>query len=403
MILSPSISLSGRVGNYDIQMRIGIIHNYYRSKIPSGENLTVDQIATNLRDLGHTVSFYSETSDRYNKNLRVQALRIFHLFLPIQNKKFRKWIYEQDAIQIHNYFPLIGRFELKAMSQSNIRITRVIHNYRKTCLSGNHFRNSTDCQKCSLQKFRSGIINRCYQKSFWKSLVVSKISKKINNFELARISHFVAISEYVQKYLVQMGVAPEKIWLIPNGIGPLPRINENAKEILLVSRLEPEKGISLAIETWQEYSELPKLNIVGTGSLYDYVSKSTAQLANVEFHGALNAAEVESVAAKCQTLLAPLSWQEPFGRTLVEALSRGQAIVATRKGIASFIVQEDVNGFFCEMNAKSLMSAIVRSQDLDFKNQVSYSTAIWKNSFSTDVIIQFWKNFYNSALGHNVQ
>jgi glycosyltransferase involved in cell wall biosynthesis len=200
-----------------------------------------------------------------------------------------------------------------------------------------------------------------------------------------------------------MGVAPEKIWLIPNGIGPLPRINENAKEILLVSRLEPEKGISLAIETWQEYSELPKLNIVGTGSLYDYVSKSTAQLANVEFHGALNAAEVESVAAKCQTLLAPLSWQEPFGRTLVEALSRGQAIVATRKGIASFIVQEDVNGFFCEMNAKSLMSAIVRSQDLDFKNQVSYSTAIWKNSFSTDVIIQFWKNFYNSALGHNVQ
>lgn len=384
-------------------MRIGIIHNYYRSEIPSGENLTVDQIATNLRNLGHTVSFYSETSDRYNKNLLVQALRIIHLFLPIQNKKFREWICEQDALQIHNYFPLIGRFELREMSQCKIPITRVIHNYRKTCLSGNHFRNNADCQKCSLQKFRSGIKNKCYQKSFWKSLVVSKISKEINKFELARAIQFVAISKYVEKYLIQMGIAQERICLIPNGIGPLRRINENAKEILFVSRLEPEKGIPLAIETWQEYSELPKLNIVGTGSLYDYVRKSTAQLANVEFYGALNAAEVESVAAKCQTLLAPLSWQEPFGRTLVEALSRGQAIVATRKGIASFIVREDVNGFFCEMNTKSLMSAIMRSQDLDFNNQVSYSTAIWKNSFSTDVIIQFWRNYYNSLLGFNVK
>lgn len=380
-------------------MRIGIIHNYYRSEIPSGENLTVDQIVTNLRNLGHTVSLYSESSDRYNRNLRVQALRIIHLFLPVPNKKFRDWISEQDAIQIHNYFPLVGRFELREMSQCNIPITRVIHNYRKTCLSGNHFRNNKDCQKCSSQRFRSGIRHKCYQKSFWKSLVVSKISKKINKFEIAKISHMIAISEYVKKYLLQLGFTTEKIWLIPNGIGPLQRINENSKEILFVSRLEPEKGISLAIETWQEYPELPKLNIVGTGSLHDYVSKSAAQLANVQFYGALNTEEVESIAARCQTLLAPLSWQEPFGRTLVEALSRGQAIVTTRKGIGTFIVEEGVNGFFCEMNTKSLMSAIVRSKDLNFKNQLSFSTTIWKNTFSTDVVIQFWIDYYRIIEG----
>ena len=384
-------------------MRIGIIHNYYRSEIPSGENLTVDHIVTSLRNLGHTVSLYSESSDRYHKNLGAQALRIIHLFLPIPNKKFRDWISGQDAIQIHNYFPLVGRYELRKISQCVFPITRVIHNYRKTCLSGNHFRNNNDCQKCSSQRFRSGVRYRCYQKSFWKSLVVSEISKKVNKFEQAKISHYIAISDYVEKYLLQQGIAKEKIWLIPNGTAPLQRINKNAKEILFVSRLEPEKGISLAIETWQEYPELPKLNIVGTGSLHDYVSKSSAQLANVEFYGALNTAEVESIAEKCQTLLAPLSWQEPFGRTLVEALSRGQAIVTTRKGIGTFIVQEDVNGFFCEMNTKSLMSAIVLSQNLDFKNQLSFSTTIWKKSFSTDVVIQFWRDYYNVIEGIDVK
>lgn len=376
-------------------MRIGLIHNYYRSEIPSGENLTVDQIVTCLRALGHTVSVHSESSDIYRKNLRFQALRVLHLFVGVSKKEFKKWLDEQDSIQIHNYFPLIGRAELKAMSRSNIPITRVIHNYRKTCLRGNHYWKNKKCEKCSLNNYKSGILKRCYQNSFWKSLVVSKMTKKVNSFEFSRVSNFIAISEYVKKYLLQIGVESEKITLIPNGIEPLSRISKGVKEILFVSRLEPEKGVKLAIETWREYHELPKLNIIGTGSLHDYVSESTAALKNVEFHGPLTVGEVESVAAKCRTLLAPVSWEEPFGRTLVEALSRGQAIVATKKGIAPFIIQEGANGFFCEANTKSLMSAIIRTQELDFLSQVSFSIGIWNRFFSTNTILQFWKNFYD--------
>lgn len=376
-------------------MRIGLVHNYYRSEIPSGENLTVDQIALILNSLGHTVSIYSETSDKYKKNLRIQALRMFRLLFGLKKKNFKKWIEEQDSIQIHNYFPLIGRAELKALSRSGLPIVRVIHNYRKTCLIGNHFRNNEICKKCNQSKFRSGILKRCYQRSFWKSLLVSKMTREVNNFENTGVIKFIAISEHVKKYLLEIGVDSEKISLIPNGIKHLKRINGDANQVLFLSRLEPEKGVKLVIKTWLKFKELPKLNIIGTGSLNDYVIESIATLKNVEFHGLLNASDIDLVAAKCRTFLAPVSWEEPFGRTLVEALSRGQAVVATKMGIAPFIIQEGINGFFCDASVKSLESAIVRSQDLDLLSQVSISTGIWSRNFSIEVISQIWKNFYD--------
>lgn len=377
-------------------MRIGLIHNYYRSEIPSGENLTVNQIATYLKDLGHIVSIYSESSDRYKKNPRLQIARVLSLFFGISKREFKEWISEQDAIQIHNYFPLIGRPELRVMLKSNIPITRVIHNYRKSCLSGNHFRKNNNCQRCTLNKFKSGIIRKCYEKSFLKSFVVSKMTKAINNFEINRVSKFVAVSQSIKKYLLDIGVESEKIVVIANGIAPLPRISKNAKEVLFVARLEPEKGTKLVIETWREYQELPRLNMVGTGSLHKYVSASTANLNNVIFHGALDSNQLELIAAKCRIFLAPLSWDEPFGRTLVEALSRGQAIVTTKKGIAEALVQEGVNGFFCEARSDSLFSAITRAQEFDYLLQLSVSIGIWENLFSTNIIEQNWKKFYEN-------
>ena len=381
--------------NYHMTVRIGIIHNYYQSTIPSGENLTVNQIANYLKRLGHSVSFYSESSDRYQNNFKLQIIRTFRLNFPVRNNEFQNWLKEQDAIQVHNYFPLIGRNELRKLTKINIPITRVIHNYRKTCLSGNHYRRNDECHLCSMNSFKFGIIKKCYQKSFWKSLLVGTISRQINRFESSQVAHFVAISESVKEYLIRIGIDPLKIILIQNGIKKEKKISKNANEILFVSRLEPEKGIELTIKTWQANSKLPRLNIVGTGSLYNYVRDSTAKLSNVKFHGPLNAGEVELVAQKCRTLLAPLSWEEPFGRTLVEALSRGQSIVATKRGIVPFILQEGKNGFFCDLSVESIMTAISRTQDLDFITHSTYSVEKWEKNFSDEVVLNLWKTLYS--------
>ena len=45
-------------------MRIALVHSYYSSRVPSGENRVVDAQARALRDVGHEVQVVAELTDR---------------------------------------------------------------------------------------------------------------------------------------------------------------------------------------------------------------------------------------------------------------------------------------------------------------------------------------------------
>lgn len=379
-------------------MNIGIIHNYYRSSIPSGENLTVNQIVQILRDLGHNVSVFSESSDRYENQKGIQFIRALKLIGFVQNKNFKKWISDKDAIQIHNYFPLIGKFELNTISRANIDIVRVIHNYRKTCLSGNHFRNNSDCKKCNLNNFSYGILYRCYQKSFLKSFFTSWYSKMINKFETEIKIRYVAISDAVANYLQDLHINQTRVKIISNGISRRHVIKRESREVLFVSRLEPEKGANLIFETWRQYPELPMLNIVGTGTQNQSAVELSTDFKNVKFHGLVSEEKIEEIASECRIILSPILWDEPFGRVFVEALARGQGIVTTRRGLGTSIVASGINGIFCDFSTESLSYAVTEAMKLDLDKQIATSLQIWQRKFSIDRATESWANFYSEIM-----
>ena len=92
-------------------MRIGIIHSFYRSEIPSGENLTVVDIAEILNGLGHDVSIWRFDSDLVFKSRKAQLRQMFKIIKwSSRDASFDEWLKNQEVIQIHNYFP--GVFSL---------------------------------------------------------------------------------------------------------------------------------------------------------------------------------------------------------------------------------------------------------------------------------------------------
>ena len=87
-------------------MQIGIIHSYYSSTIPSGENFMVDGLIKKL-----SVDFQvSKWTERANSKLMSKSSIIFifrHLIFDYKKKAFEKWLYQNDVVQIHNNFPLL--------------------------------------------------------------------------------------------------------------------------------------------------------------------------------------------------------------------------------------------------------------------------------------------------------
>ena len=357
----------------------------------------MDFIAKILVDLGHEVSKWSFDSDSVVKSRRAQIKQALKILYQRKDKQaFENWINAQDAIQIHNYFPGITYSNMKSLLKSEIKIHRVIHNYRKTCIQGNHFRSNSSCHKCSSSRRLPGIIRGCYDKNLLSSFFISKYSKRIEAFEKESQVDYIAISEGISKYLRGIGIDQKNIHLIPNSVPSAPSISANAQDCVFFGRIESEKGIFQLLEAWKLNSQLPTLHVIGSGTKLREVRLVASQLENVIIHGAKYEAELEEILNKSKVAIFPAIWQEPFGRTLVESLARGQAIATSTNFSQLDVFAEGINGSSFAMEATKILDAVQKCLSLNIEVQIEKSLNIWKESYSPDAVARFWDYFYSA-------
>ena len=372
-----------------------MIHSFYRSDIPSGENLTVIDITKILNDLGHEVTLWRFDSDSVFSSRSAQVRQMLKILRWNRREcDFEQWIKQQDVIQIHNYFPGMCFSNLRSIEKHKMKVTRVIHNYRKTCIQGNHYRKNELCKKCDQVKRLNGVIRRCYNKKFFLSLFVAAYSKKIEKFERSTNIQYIAISSTVLNYLKGIGVSEKSIVTIPNSVPECPRILQSASECVFFGRIESEKGVFLLLEAWKLDATLPTLHVVGNGTKLVELRNQSKGLKNVKIHGAKYGEPLELILQNCKVAIFPGLWEEPFGRTLVESLARGQAVACSEKFSHINAVIEGVNGSVFKMNSQSILNAVRMCLSLESGKQMRTSTKVWRDSFSPSAVSSIWKKFY---------
>jgi glycosyltransferase involved in cell wall biosynthesis len=159
----------------------------------------------------------------------------------------------------------------------------------------------------------------------------------------------IAVSRPLADEMVALGVSPARVHLVRNGVDaslfrPRDRratrralgVAEDARLVLFVGRLEPQKGIRELLDAFEQVrSRMPRatLALVGTGvSLGDV----RARVARWEPGAALllgprPPAEVAEWMGACDVMTLP-SWAEGTPNVVLEALASGRPVVATRVG-----------------------------------------------------------------------
>ena len=66
---------------------------------------------------------------------------------------------------------------------------------------------------------------------------------------------------------------------------------------------------------------------------------------NVTFHGHLSHSELDNILSRAWVQVVPSVWAEPFGITVVEAMMRGTAVVASDSGGPREIIENGKSGF----------------------------------------------------------
>jgi glycosyltransferase involved in cell wall biosynthesis len=121
--------------------------------------------------------------------------------------------------------------------------------------------------------------------------------------------------------------------------------------LLYLSRISPEKGTHLAIEVALRAGQ--RLVIAGNVDDVDRPYFEAEVLPRVDGHlityvGEADFARKRELLANARCLVAPITWPEPFGLFLVEAMACGTPVVVFRRGSAPEVVEDGVTGYVVE-------------------------------------------------------
>lgn len=134
----------------------------------------------------------------------------------------------------------------------------------------------------------------------------------------------VTISESTRTSLEEIGVHPERIRVIPQGVAepPPPVAKSPTPRFVAVGRLVGYKRIDLLLDMWR--SVRPRtggtLTVIGDGPARERLQRRNVE--GVEFAGFVSEAEKHELMSEAWVLLHPASW-EGWGLVITEAAVRG--------------------------------------------------------------------------------
>ena len=161
---------------------------------------------------------------------------------------------------------------------------------------------------------------------------------------LERASIVYCLSDYIRNRLID-GVEglSERVVVLPNGTVSLPADRPTREgTILFVGRLIPEKGVEELFDALRHIAALlPDWRVVIIGraperhrSRYERTLEELRAIwgERLVLKESVPHAEVMQAYALAAITVVPSRWQEPFGRTALEALAQGSAVIASRSG-----------------------------------------------------------------------
>ena len=213
---------------------------------------------------------------------------------------------------------------------------------------------------------------------------------------LAHSARLVAITE------AQRRAAPELPWagIVPNGIDvdDYPYRADKDDFVLFLGRMSPHKGVHLAIRAAREADH--RLVIAGSWTQLAerayFDEQVRPQLGrDVEWVGPVSGPTRTTLLSTARCLLFPITWEEPFGLVLVEAMACGTPVVALRAGSVPELVADGETGIVCD-DAAQLAGAIEAASHLD----PACCRAHVCKWFSAATMVERYETLYRSQLSN---
>jgi len=385
-------------------VRILIVHNRYRSEVPSGENLVVDDEIHALRQRGHEVSVYVRSSDEIAAWSSGTKAR--NVLSPMRSRQADADVarliegHRPEVMHVHNLYPLISPSVIRVARERAVPVVQTVHNHRHTCIKGTYYRDGHICRDCLGTLLSApAVIHACYRDSRLQSAIMAS-SHAVNRSAFGQVSRFIALTEEIAGHLREYGVPAKSIVVKPNSVpdpGAAPDHPDGG--FVFVGRLSEEKGVALLCAAWRSVADasLGTLTVVGDGPLRHLVNDLAAERTDVRVLGARPPEGALRAIRAAGMVVIPSTCPDVFPRVAVEALGSARPIVATELGGLPSIVEPSC-GWTCQPTASSLAATLTTAAATRAPSHSAAARSRYERHFAPAVVHAQLEQIYRSVM-----
>jgi glycosyltransferase involved in cell wall biosynthesis len=202
----------------------------------------------------------------------------------------------------------------------------------------------------------------------------------------------------------QLAPAPWLPWVgvVPNAVDVdalnfLPR-EDREPYLLVLARICPDKGQHHAIEV----AARAGMRLVLAGKVdpghEEYFEQEIAPHLDgrwVSWKQNVSGPEKARLITRATALLAPITWPEPFGLSMVEAMVSGTPTIAFRQGSAPELIEEGTTGYVVD-TVEEMVEAVRAVDQID----PARCSLIARNRFSPDAMVSDYLKVYDRVLAN---
>lgn len=339
-------------------MKILLVHNFYGSSAPSGENTAYLAERALLKKYGHEVLEFTRHSDEIRGHGLSGTLRgaFSTPWNPFSERDIRRVIERErpDVMHAHNTFPLLSPAVFRAARGLGTATVLTLHNYRIFCAAGIPMRNSIPCIECiERDSVVPAMKYGCYRNSGLATMPMAamiSLHKRLGTWK-KDVDAFIALTEFQKRKMADGGLPEERMYIkphfYPDPPAPMSWEDREAK-IIFVGRLGWEKGVHVLVDAWQRWGHsAPVLEIIGDGPERPRLEKRVREAAlnsKIHFLGQIPFSQTQEKMARARLLVLPSLCFEGFPMVIREAFALSVPVVGTRIGSLPDIIAENKTG-----------------------------------------------------------
>jgi glycosyltransferase involved in cell wall biosynthesis len=271
-----------------------------------------------------------------------------------------------DVAHLHNVYHQLTLSVVDELARRRVPMVLTLHDWKIACPAYTLFTEGAPCRRCVGGSVANAVRHRCVKGSVLASgVAAAEAALSRHRGTYGKIERFIAPSRFAVDVARMSGVEPRRIAHVPNFLTDVelsaePAAGPREPALLYAGRLDATKGIRQLLNAFGRVDAPAVLRIAGGGELEDEVRAAAARDSRIEYLGRIERAALLAELDRARAVVLPSIWEDNGPLAILEAQSRGAALVVTDRGGPPEFVRDGESGLVVPAEDVSALADAMR-------------------------------------------